>query len=93
MLQNGRTDANDMVIVDIVTNPQSSRTDGQLCSGHYQLTPVVITYSPAVITYSRRGEFFSPGGATRETVSCCRRKVSVDRSTTVFNYMPISIRQ
>ena len=34
-----------------------------------------------------------PAWATRNTVSCCIRKVSVDRSTTVVNYMPISIRQ
>ena len=69
---------------------QLTDSDYQLTGSDYQLTS---SYILTKIFTPRGANFFTNGGATRKTVSCCSKKVSVDRSATVVKITHISKRQ
>ena len=69
---------------------QLTGSDYQLTGSDYQLTS---SYILTKIFTPRGANFFTIGGATRKTVSCCSKKVSVDRSATVVKITHISKRQ
>ena len=69
---------------------QLTDSDYQLTGSYYQLTS---SYILTKIFTPRGANFFTNGGATRKTVSCCSRKASMDRSATVVKITHISNRQ
>ena len=69
---------------------QLTSSDYQLTGSDYQLTS---NYILTKIFTPRVANFFTNGGATRKTISCCSKKVSVDHSATVVKITHISKRQ
>ena len=79
-----------MMLEPLNWSPSVCETDFQLRGHDYQLTS---SYNLTKIFTPRGANFFTNVGATRKTVSCCSKKVSVDRSATVVNITHISKRQ
>ena len=79
------------------TDFQLSGSDYQLTGCYYQLTSsdyqLTSSYLLTKIFTPRGANFFTNGGATRKTISCCSEKVSVDRSATVVKITHISKHQ